>query len=161
MAESDPSDDGARNAAHQNIAETLARIVPHNVALGIRFVGTERGSVTLGLPYDEKLIGNPMTRVLHGGAITALMDATCGIAVFLKLRAAVPVATLDLRIDYVKPATPGVEIHARAECFKITRSVAFVRSEAFHPERQNDLVALASGTFIISQDRYDAKRPQA
>jgi uncharacterized protein (TIGR00369 family) len=135
------------------LLENVARFVPHNQALGICFASLVDGRVTLALPYDEKLVGNPLTGVLHGGAITALLDAACGLSVYVKLGTPVPIATLDLRIDYLRPATPGKEVHGRAECFKATRSVAFVRCEAFHPQRESDLVAVANGTFIISRGR--------
>jgi len=138
------------------LLENVARFVPHNQAIGLRFSSVVDGRVTLALPYDEKLVGNPLTGVLHGGAITALLDAACGLAVYVKLGTPVPIATLDLRIDYLRPATPGKEVHGRAECFKATRSVAFVRCEAFHPRGgrgEGDLVAVANGTFILSRGR--------
>ena len=100
------------------------------------------------LPYDARFVGNPETGVLHGGLITTLMDATCGASVFFKLKASKPIATLDLRIDYLKPGTPGLDIYARAECFKATHNVAFVRAMAFHGD-PNDPIAAASGTFMI------------
>lgn len=131
------------------IAETVIGFPPHNRALGLRFLSSDRGRLTVVLPYDAKLVGNPLTRVIHGGAITALMDATCGAAVFLSLGEPVPVATLDLRIDYLKPAKPDLEVHATAECFKMTQNVAFVRCEAYHPGTERDLVAVANGTFMI------------
>jgi uncharacterized protein (TIGR00369 family) len=143
----------SQGVIHSDVARTLSSFVPHNQALGIRFVEIRDGKATLALPYDGKLVGNPLTRVLHGGAITALMDATCGISVFLKLREPFPIATLDLRIDYLRPATPDEEVHARAECFRITEHVAFVRCEAFHPHTEADLVAVANGTFIITRKR--------
>jgi uncharacterized protein (TIGR00369 family) len=137
-----------------SLLENLTRYVPHNQALGIRLVSMVDGRVTLALPYDAKLVGNPLTGVLHGGAITALLDGACGLSVYLKLGTPVPIATLDLRIDYLRPAVPGREVHGRAECFKVTRSVAFVRCEAFHPRGEGDesvLVAVANGTFILSR----------
>jgi len=131
------------------IAQGMTEFIPHNRALGLRFVEHREGRVTVALPWSEKLVGNPLTRVLHGGAITALLDNTCGTAVFLKLTEPLPIATLDLRIDYLRPATPEQEVHARAECFKVTQNVAFVRCEAFHPGSEADLVAVANGTFIV------------
>lgn len=131
------------------IARGMTEFIPHNAALGLRFVGVEEGRVTVALPYSEKLVGNPLTRVLHGGVITALLDTTCGTAVFLKLPEPTPIATLDLRIDYLRPATPDLEVHARAECFRVTANVAFVRCEAFHPGREGEIVAVANGTFIL------------
>lgn len=138
-----------RDALDARISEGVATYVPHNRALGIRFVEAKGGAVTLGLPYDEKLVGDPVTRVLHGGVITTLMDATCGTAVFVRLKEPIPIATLDLRIDYLKPAQPDQEVHARALCFKVTRNVAFVRCETFHPNDPSDLVAVANGTFML------------
>ncbi|HEX4334401.1 MAG TPA: PaaI family thioesterase [Polyangiaceae bacterium] len=170
MADAPPSERGPKSveqaapvdpAVQRSVLESAVGYVPHNRALGMTFVGQDGGRITVALPYDEKLIGNPVTRVLHGGAITALMDATCGLSVYLKLLEPIPVATLDLRIDYLRPATPDQPVHARAECFKLTRNVAFVRCEAFHPAAESDLVAVANGTFIVSRGRpADAAKPR-
>jgi len=136
-------------AAAARIIESIAQFVPHNRALGIRFVCVAGDTLTLALPYDPKLVGNPLTGVIHGGAITALLDAACGAAVFVKVRRPMPVATLDLRIDYLRPATPEKEVLGRAECFRVTQNVAFVRCHAFHADREDDLVAVANGTFTL------------
>jgi uncharacterized protein (TIGR00369 family) len=137
-----------------SVLEQVSEFVPHNRALGIRFVSVTEGRViTLGLPYDPKLVGNPATGVIHGGAITAVLDAACGVAVLAKLDEAISVATLDLRIDYLRPATPEKEVLARAECFRITKHVAFVRCEAFHEGAQADGVAVANGTFMLFRGR--------
>ncbi len=131
--------------------ESFRDYVPFNKALGFTLVeaSKEPAIARMRMPYDPRLVGNPETGVLHGGVITALMDATCGASVFFKLEPSTPIATLDLRIDYLKPATPGLDIHARAECFKTTHNVAFVRALAFHTE-PSDPIAAASATFMIS-----------
>jgi len=141
-----PRDDLRRDA---RIIDSIAQFVPHNRALGLRFVSLTPEGLTLALPYDEKLVGNPLTGVLHGGAITALLDAACGAAVFAKVGRPMPVATLDLRIDYLRQATPGKEVLGRAECFRVTQNVAFVRASAFHSEHEDELVAVANGTFTL------------
>lgn len=135
--------------------ETLARLdqgfvaaIPHNRALGLRFDDFAEGEARLTLPYDERLVGNPLTGVLHGGAITSMLDAACGAAVFLKLERPSPIATLDLRIDYLRQATPGHDVHCRARCYKTTRHVAFVRGVAFHDDEE-DPIATCQGTFIV------------
>jgi uncharacterized protein (TIGR00369 family) len=136
--------------------QVLARIneaftdaaVPHNGALGLRAVDCGLGFATLKLPYDAKLVGNPETGVLHGGAVTTLMDATAGMAVFMKLQKPTRIATLDLRIDYLRPADPGKDVFARCECYKVTRQVAFVRGVAVNDDPDNP-IASAAGTFMI------------
>ena len=135
----------------ENINQFITSAVPQNAALGLRVVSLGPAEATLVLPYADKLVGNPETGVLHGGAVTTLIDATCGIAVFMKLARMVRIATLDLRIDYLHPASPGKDLLARAECYKLTHSVAFVRALAHHGD-PDDAVASAQGTFIIVED---------
>lgn len=142
----------------EQVAHAIAEMVPHNRALGITVAKLSARKVTLRLPWDERLIGNPEKRVIHGGAVTTLMDATCGTAVLLALREPVPVATLDLRIDYLKPGLPDRDVHAEAHCFKVARSVAFVRCEAFHPENPEDLIAVANGTFMVFRGNGQRRR---
>ncbi|WP_257461841.1 PaaI family thioesterase [Archangium lipolyticum] len=134
-----------------SINRFMADSVPHNRELGLSVVELGAEDATMRLPYSEKLVGNPETGVLHGGAVTTLIDATCGIAVFMKMARMARIATLDLRIDYLHPATPGKELLARAECYKLTRAVAFVRALAHHGDPGNP-VASAQGTFIIVED---------
>lgn len=125
--------------------------VPHNRALGLEVTQASSAPAvcTLKLPYDARLVGNPDTGVLHGGVITTLIDATCGAAVYFKLQEPVPIATLDLRIDYLAPATPGRDVFARAECFHTTHNVGFVRAVAFHDD-PNQPIAVGNATFALS-----------
>ncbi|MCA9603001.1 MAG: PaaI family thioesterase [Myxococcales bacterium] len=131
-------------------------IVPHNRALGLELLTLEDAFAVCHLPYDVALVGNPATGVLHGGAITALMDACCGAAVFMALDVPKPIATLDLRIDYLRPATPGQAVLAEARCFKTTKNVAFVRSVAYH-DRVDDPIATATGTFMLQTQTVRAE----
>lgn len=123
--------------------------VPHNHALGIQFHSVRNGEAITQLPYDAKLVGNPDTGVLHGGAITALLDATSGAAVMAALTSPVPIATLDLRIDYLRPAEPHHAVRCKATCYKVTTNVAFTRAVAYHAD-EADPIAQAVGTFMIS-----------
>lgn len=129
--------------------QSFVQTIPFNAALGLRVVdAADEGWAVLRLPYRAELVGNPETGVLHGGMITSLIDACCGVAVFLKTQFQSRVATLDLRIDYLRPARPPEDVLARAECYKLTRHVAFVRALAHHGDPA-DPIASASGTFVI------------
>ena len=123
--------------------------IPHNKALGMRAVELDRGEAVFVLPYDAKLVGNPDTGVLHGGAITALLDACSGASVFSALTEWVPIATLDLRIDYLRAAEAGRDVIAHATCYKTTRNVAFTRAIAYHDDPA-DPIASSVGTFMLS-----------
>jgi len=123
--------------------------VPHNRALGVQILEIKPAEALFLLPYDAKLIGNPETGVIHGGAITALLDAASGAAVFAALTDFVPIATLDLRIDYLRPAEVGQAVHARATCYKLARNVAFTRAVAYHDDPA-DPIAHSVGTFMLA-----------
>jgi uncharacterized protein (TIGR00369 family) len=127
-------------------------VVPHNTALGMRAVAAGPGWAALRLPYNKALIGNPLSGVLHGGAITALLDATAGISVFLRMESPTRIATLDLRLDYLSAGKPGLDVIARAECHKLTKNVAFVRGTAYHEDKPDDPIATATATFMIFHD---------
>ncbi len=122
--------------------------IPHNHALGMKVREFGRGEVIFELPYDAKLVGNPDTGVLHGGAITALIDACSGASVFAALTEWKPIATLDLRIDYQRAGDAGRAILCRASCYKLTRNVAFTRAIAYHDD-EADPIASSMGTFMI------------
>lgn len=125
--------------------------IPHNKALGLRItrVSTEPAWAELELPWNEALIGNPDTRALHGGVVSTLLDTAGGAAVYLALKAPTPIATLDLRVDFLGPPTPERSVFARAECIKLTRNVAFVRMVASH-EPDGAPLATASATYMLS-----------
>ena len=140
-----------KEALLKTVNQAMVAAVPFNTAIGLRAVDCDHGVATTTLAWKDDLVGNPETGVLHGGAVTAMMDATCGLAVFMKMPAPVRIATLDLRIDYLKPATPPKEVRCRAECYKLTRQVAFVRALAFHDD-PSDAIASAAGTFMIFEE---------
>lgn len=123
--------------------------VPHNRALGIEVVSMEREAAVFRLPYRLDLVGNPDTGVLHGGVITTLIDACSGAAVFAVLPRMMPIATLDLRIDYLRPAEPGRDVFVHATCYKLTSNVAFTRAVAYHDDRDQP-IAHSVGTFMLA-----------
>jgi uncharacterized protein (TIGR00369 family) len=129
----------------------LASGAPHTHALGFSLEGVEGDVVILRAPYREDLIGDPQTKVLAGGLVTTLLDHTCGMAVWLALNRYTSIATLDLRIDYMRAAKPGLDVLARARCYKLTRSVAFVRAWAYD-ETPDDPVAAAQSAFMLDSD---------
>ena len=109
------------------------------------------------LEWREELVGNPETGVLAGGPLTAMLDGCCGMSVATMLANPMPFATLDLRIDYARPATPGKAVIADAECYRITSSVAFTRAFAHHGDPK-DPIAAAAGTFMLGT-KGQATRP--
>ena len=139
--------------------EWFCDTIPHNKALGLKVVDARKGFASMQLDWREELVGNPETGVLAGGPLTALLDGCCGMSVATMLSKPEPFATLDLRIDYVRPAEPGKAVIAEAECYRITRSVAFTRAFAHHGDAK-DPIAAAAGTFMLGT-KGEVTRAQA
>ena len=133
------------------MGQALIQGSPQANALGCQLVSVEHAEAVLRLPYREDLIGDPDTGVIAGGAVTTLLDHTLGQAVWAALPEYIPIATLDLRIDYMRPAEPGLAITAHAHCYKLTRSVAFVRAFAYDRDR-SDPIAAAQTAFMLNSD---------
>jgi uncharacterized protein (TIGR00369 family) len=141
---SDFPDTGAK----AQLARQFIEAIPHSRALGMRLVEIGDGVAAIEMPYDARFVGDPKTGVIHGGAVSALMDTCGGAAVMSHPQAPAGTATIDLRIDYMRPATPGQTIRARATCYHITRSVAFVRATATDDDEARP-VATATGAFTV------------
>ena len=128
------------------IGRQLMSALPFSRALGMTIEEMCEGLAVISMPYNKALIGDPETGVIHGGAVSALMDTCGGAAVLAAENGPTGTATLDLRIDYMRPAEPGQRITARAGCYHMTRSVAFVRAEAWDSDPESP-VAAATGAF--------------
>ncbi|WP_375228816.1 PaaI family thioesterase [Roseobacter sp. S98] len=134
------------------IARQFIEAIPHSKALGMQLTDLQDGVAVIEMPYDEKLVGDPETGVIHGGAVSALMDTCCGAAVMAHPENPGGTATIDLRIDYMRAAKPGQRIIARATCYHVTRTVAFVRATATDEDTENP-VAAATGAFTVEGRR--------
>lgn len=128
----------------------LARKVGHGSALEIDYQDSGPDWLELALPWREELVGVPETGVLASGAIVSLIDTASGGSVWMRLGRFVPIVTLDLRLDYMRPALKGETVFARCECVKITRQVAFVRGVA-HGGDPAHPIAQSAATFMVSR----------
>jgi uncharacterized protein (TIGR00369 family) len=124
------------------------RRVGHGVALGLGYAGHGENWCELTLGYDRRLVSDALSGVLASGPIVSLIDTAATMAVWLRRGAMLPQATLDLRLDYLRPARPGRAITGRVECYRLARRVAFVRGLA-HDGAADDPVAHAMGTFML------------
>ncbi len=125
----------------------LIHTTPHAAELGIALSEYSENEITLKVPYKPELIGDPGSGILHGGVVTSLIDTASGAAAFLAIKQKEMIATLDLRIDYLKPAAPNTTVFATAWCYQVTSQVLFVRCRAFQ-EAQGNCIAESMSTFI-------------
>jgi uncharacterized protein (TIGR00369 family) len=127
----------------------MARRVGHGKALGLEYRASGPNWMELSLPWREELVGVPETGVLASGAIVSLIDTASGGSVWMTIGHFVPIVTLDLRLDYMRPAVKGETVIARCECVKLTRQVAFVRGVA-HGGDDSRPIAQSAATFMTS-----------
>lgn len=125
----------------------VARSVGHGRALGLEYRDSGPNWMELALPWREELVGVPETGVLASGAIVSLIDTASGGSVWMRLGHFVPIVTLDLRLDYMRPAVKGETVIARCECVKLTRQIAFVRGVAHGGDAERP-IAHSAATFM-------------
>lgn len=125
--------------------EKFVSVLAQCQELGIKVVSARENELILELPYSDKIIGNPDTGVIHGGAITTLMDTTAGAGVLCAMKEFELCPTLDLRVDYMRQAKPGQSVFARASCYRSTNNILFMRCEAYQVDRT---VAHCVATFM-------------
>ena len=127
----------------------LARKVGHGRALGLEYRSAGEGWIELALPWREELVGIEEQGILASGAIVSLIDTCGGASVWIALGRFQPIVTIDLRLDYLRPALKGETVVARCQCYKLTRQVAFVRGTA-HAGDESRPIAHATGTFMLN-----------
>jgi len=135
---------------------TFTSGTPHAKKLGIQFIAVDKGRATMSLPYNKILIGDTETNVMHGGAVTTLLDQASGLAALAGFETLGATATLSLRIDYMRAAKPEETIIAQAVCYKATKHVAFIRAVA-HDGDEDNPVATAQACFMATGPRIKAE----
>ena len=127
----------------------LVRNVGHGRALALEYRRSAENWIELALPWREELVGIPDQGFLATGAIVSLLDTCGGASVWMALGRFQPIVTIDLRLDYLRPAVKGETVVARCECYKLTRQIAFVRGTAHGGEVARP-IAQATGTFMLT-----------
>ena len=124
----------------------------HNGWLGLLYSDHGEDWVELELPWREDLLGDDGREVLASGPIISLLDMASGLSIWTRMGAFRAVATLDLRVDYIRPAKERGSVFGRVQCYRLTRSAAFVRGIA-HDGEKDDPVAHMQGVFMSIDKR--------
>jgi len=129
------------------VIRQITDAVPQLVALGATVQMVQHRRTALRLDWREDLVGDPWSGVLHGGVITTLLDSASGMAALSAAGAVMQIATLDLRIDYLRPARAREAVIAEAQCYHMTHSIAFVRGRAHHADGTE--LATSTAAFML------------
>lgn len=140
---------------HLNEAEiaTVLDRIPYAKELGIRplLMGDE---LTLILPYSPDIIGNPMLKALHGGAVGAFLETTAIVQLWLMGEPKPLPKPIGINLDYLRRGYPK-DTFARAVIAKQGSRVANVRVRAWQ-ERYDEPISILHGHFLLASNS-DAK----
>ena len=140
----------APDARQQRFVQHFLSGVPHLAALGIAYRGHGADWAELVMPFAPQQLADPDYGIIASGAIFTLMDSAAGFSVHMALKEFLPIATIDLRIDYLRGPAPGATVVGRASCYRMTRQIAFVRGIA-HDGDPDRPIANMAGTFIVTR----------
>jgi uncharacterized protein (TIGR00369 family) len=142
--------DGSDDSELRRRLALMNEALPHGRALGFRLTEVGPSTATLAVDWRGDLADGDV--ILANGVVVALIDQACGLAVQATLPAFALIATLDLRLDYLRPAKSNAGLVARAECFHRTRHIAHVRAFA-HDGDESDPVVAAQAAFMLETAR--------
>lgn len=139
------------------IKQITEQSIPFNRELGLEMLSADDGKASLRFDFQDKLVGNFMTHVLHGGVISAVLDVVGACAVMATFDRENPIqgmGTVDLRVDYLMPGN-GAHFIATGQVMRPGRILSAARMELVND--QNDLIAI--GTAIYRASRKPSESP--
>jgi uncharacterized protein (TIGR00369 family) len=124
--------------------------IPFNRVLGVKLIKLEKGHARLEIPFRDELVGDPFRPALHGGVLSALADTAGGAAVWsgatdMRVR----VSTIDLRMDYLRPARLE-SIVADARVVRMGNRVGVADVTLFHPSSEHEVFATCKAVYNVS-----------
>jgi uncharacterized protein (TIGR00369 family) len=138
---------------HVRRLDGLIRNPPFHAWLHVEATEAEPGRAVLRIPPNKEFVGNPFVPAVHGGILAALIDLAGGAALFVELQ--FPTPTIDMRVDYLRPAIAGKALLAEARVKSLGRTVAFVDVEV--EDEEGRLVATGRCTYSV-KDRERGPR---
>ncbi len=144
----------------REVTDLFEEKITFNKVLGIKLAEIKPDRVTARLPMREDLIGHYLHQRIHGGVISACLDALGGIAIMAavgarhldepveqRMKRFMKLGTIDLRIDYLRPGV-GAHFELSADVLRLGSRVGSTRMEFRGADGK--LMATGSGAYIMS-----------
>ena len=144
-----------KTSFHAALQQRFAEVTPHVAACGMELTAVDESGVEARLPFREDWLGDTERGLIHPGIVTVLVDSACGAAVLARIADIERVATLDLRMDYLRAGLRNHDIRCRAECYRLTSGIAFVRASAWQQDRESP-IAVSQAAFVRAGRRAAA-----
>lgn len=142
------------------LTKIFNEMIPFNRVLGLKIASLRPDGVKGRIDMRPELIGHFISSRLHGGVISAGLDAMAGVAVMAaigarhmdeaplqRLHRFAKLGTIDLRVDYLRPAT-GDHFELHANVMRLGSRVATTRMEFLGAD--GALLASGAAAYIVS-----------
>lgn len=120
-----------------------------HMALEIEKVSSE--GVRVRMPFNTDFCVDADQTLLHGGILTALLDSVFGLANFVAIDGVSTMATLDLRVDYLRPARSRSDVIVSAHCFRKTSQIAFNSGSIWFEGHEDAEIARGTASFALTR----------
>jgi uncharacterized protein (TIGR00369 family) len=120
-----------------------------HMALEIKEISAE--AVLVRMPFNPDFCVDSAQTLLHGGILTALLDSVFGLANFVAIEGVSTMATLDLRVDYLRAAHSRSDVVVRANCYRVTRHIAFNSGSIWFDGHEEDEIARGAASFALTR----------
>ena len=119
--------------------------------LNLQVEQARRDGVRIRMPFNPHFCADEEETLLHGGVLTSLLDSAFGLSIFLAVGEIQTMATLDLRVDYLRPAKTRSDVLVQAQCHHQTRHIAFGTGQVMFDGAENEVVAHGTATFALTR----------
>ncbi len=131
--------------------DVVEQKIPMAKFIGVKLLEIEEGFVKLLFPYREEFIGDPRSKRLHGGYTATAIDLAGGVASMTVMTSSDDdVATIDMRIDYLRPGK-AKEIIAEGHVLSKRRRSIVTEMKIYHPDDEEKIIAIGRGVFSIKR----------
>lgn len=137
----------AQKGFFEALRANFTQAIPHARDCGMAIEALDAGGARASMPYRDTWLGDTERGVYHTGVITTLVDTVSGLAAVAGAGRFEAIATLDLRMDFLRPARRGLGLVAQASCYRLTPSIAFVRASVWQDD-ESQPVAVSQSTFM-------------
>lgn len=133
------------------LTTVFEELIPFNKFLGMKLIDINENFAKAKLPFRKEFIGDPRANRLHGGISATFMDVIGGIAAMTVLESVDDkIATVDMRVDYLRPGK-AEDIFAESKIIRKGSRLVVTEMKLFHESAQKKLIATAKGVYSIKK----------
>lgn len=122
-------------------------MIPLHNLIGIELKEVRDGFVSFKIPFNDKLIGDILNKRIHGGVISAAMDAAGGAVALLNFKNFDDqLSTINIQVNYLR-RTAQKDLIIEATNIKNGSRVIFTEMKAYHADEEDKIIATGSAAY--------------